>query len=134
MFFTGCDNNKEDQKKLQKQVIDKHDVLMARMDLILQNKRKLDSIYLNMNTLKSENSSLDTNKLKQNIDSKKAALTLADEAMMDWMHNFNPDYTGKSHQQIIDYLKNQEVKIDSVKTLFDQSLSNSGIIISKYKI
>lgn len=83
MFFIGCDNNKEDQKKLQKQVIDKHDVLMARMDLILQNKRKLDSISQNMNTLKIKNASLDTTILKQKIDSAKAALTIADEAMMD---------------------------------------------------
>lgn len=132
LLFTSCTNNKPEEQKLQKQVIDKHDVLMARMDLLEDNQLKLNSIILKLKQLKFQNPSLDTTILKQDIDSTKTALIIADEAMMNWMHNFNPDYTGKSHQQVIDYLKYQELKIDSVKTLFDHSLYQSGIIISKY--
>ncbi|QEK51203.1 hypothetical protein FYC62_05575 [Pedobacter aquae] len=131
--FLACNNDKEEQQKLQKQVIDKHDVLMAKMDSLTENQLRLDSITLKYKKIKSENPSLDSNTLIAKIDSAKNLLNNADEAMMNWMHQFNPDYTGKSSKEIFDYLKSQEQKIDSVKTLFDKSLAHSNALIKQYK-
>jgi len=126
--LAACDNSKQEQADLQKKVIDSHDVLMIQMDEIMNKKSKLDSISNNFKSLNIT----DTITLKHSIDSLKTALTKADDAMMSWMHQFNPDYTGKSHDEVMNYLNNQQVKIDSVKTLFDESLSKSELFISKF--
>jgi hypothetical protein len=129
----ACNNDKEEQQKLQKVVIDKHDVLMAKMDSLTENQLRLDSITLKYKKIKAENPNLDSNTLIAKIDSAKNLLNNADEAMMNWMHQFNPDYTGKSSDEIFNYLKKQEQKIDSVKTLFDKSLTQSNALIQQYK-
>lgn len=131
--FLACNNDKEEQQKLQKLVIDKHDVLMAKMDSLTENQLRLDSIILKYKEIKVENPTLDSQTLVAQIDSAKSLLNNADEAMMNWMHQFNPDYTGKSSAEIFEYLKKQEQKIDSVKTLFDKSLANSNALIQQYK-
>jgi hypothetical protein len=130
--LSACDNAKQEQADLQKKVIDSHDILMVQMDEIMNKKLKLDSISANFETIKKEKPATDTAALKLSIDSLKTRLTQADEAMMSWMHQFNPDHTGKSHEEVMNYLKDQQVKIDSVKTLFDHSLSKSELFISKF--
>lgn len=131
-FLTACDNSKQEQENLQKEVIDNHDILMVKMDDIMNSKLKLDTLKANFKSIIQEHPDTDTIALKSSIDSLKTELTNADEAMMNWMHQFNPDYTEKSHEEIMTYLNNQKLKIDSVKTLFDQSLSKSELLISKF--
>jgi hypothetical protein len=131
--LSGCQNQKAEQQKLQKEVINQHDVLMVRMDLLQDNKLALSLIESKLDSIKKVKPDLDTVQLKTEINDLKIKLTTSDEAMMKWMNNFNPDYTGKSHDEVMNYLKDQKIKIDNVKTLFDQSLSKSGIIIQKYK-
>ncbi len=133
ILWAGCQNQKAEQQKLQKEVIDQHDVLMLRMDLLQDNKSALSLIENNLDSLKNAKPDLDTIQLKTEIINLKLKLDSSDEAMMKWMNNFNPDYIGKSNEEIMSYLKDQKIKIDSVKTLFDQSLSKSGAIIQKYK-
>src|SRR5690606_13175854 len=109
--------------------IDSHDILMVKMDDIINNKLRLDTLKTNLKSILKEYPSTDTIALKSSIDSLKTELTNADEAMMNWMHQFNPDHTGKSHEEIMTYLNEQKLKIDSVKVLFDQSLSKSEQLI-----
>lgn len=132
LILSACSNFKEEQAQLQKEVIDNHDVLMVQMDDIMNNKLKLDSIASNLQLIKEKKTTIDTPSLKLSIDSLKNQLTKADDAMMNWMHQFNPDYTGKSHEEVMSYLNDQKVKIDSVKTLFEESLSKSKQFISKF--
>jgi len=132
LIFTACQNNEATQKALHDEVIAKHDTLMAKMDEVITNKNKLEYILTKLSTLKQEHITLDTNLLKLEIDSSKTALNIADDAMMSWMHNFNPDYSEKSHDEVIDYLNDQKHKIDSVKILFNSSLNHSNSLISKY--
>ncbi len=130
--LAACDNSKQQQADLQKKVIDSHDILMVQMDELMNKKNKLDSISANFKSLKQQDPETDTLALRSSIDSLKTTLTKADDAMMNWMHQFNPDHTGKSHEEVMNYLKEQELKIDSVKTLFDESLSKSELFISKF--
>ena len=131
--LAGCQNQKAEQQKLQKEVIEQHDVLMVRMDLLQDNKSALSLIENNLDNIKKVQPNLDTVQLKAEITDLKIQLTVSDESMMKWMNNFNSDYTGKNHEEVMKYLENQKIKIDTVKTLFDQSLSKSGAIIQKYK-
>lgn len=131
-FFTSCNNDKAEQKKAQEEVMKGHDELMGQMDKIMNNKSMLNKLESHLDSLKMKDPALDTTKLKSDIEALKADLTTSDDAMMTWMNHFNPDYTGKKHQEVMDYLKDQKIKIDSVKTLFDESLSKSDALISKY--
>ena len=129
VIFSACENEKAIQEKLQKTVLDEHDIVMARMDELNESQLKLDQIKKDFPNLNNA----DTASLSASIDSVKKELSNADEAMMTWMHNFNPDYTGMSHEAVVNYLNQQRKSIDSVKVLFDNSLSRSKAIISKYQ-
>ncbi len=131
--FTSCKDQKAEQKKLQTEVMAVHDSLMMNMGKLTDNRMMLTKLSSNLDSLKKANNALDTNQIKIEITNQKLALTNADDAMMKWMNGFNPDYTGKSSEEIVQYLGSQKIKIDSVKTLFDQSLSNSNGLISKLK-
>lgn len=133
IIFSGCKDQKAEQKKLQSEVMEVHDVLMTEMDLLMKNKTDLSNLQLHLDSLKIKNSALDTVDFKIQIENLKKQLVSSDDAMMRWMNNFSPDYTGKNHDQIISYLTIQKIKIDSVKTLFKESLSKSNTFILKYK-
>lgn len=128
-FLSACQNDKAIQDTLQKEVLDEHDTVMARMDDLNESQLKLDQLKSNFKNMNA----MDTASLSLSIDSAKQALSQADEAMMQWMHQFSPDYTNMSNEQIINYLKQQRKSIDSVKVLFDQSLSRSKQIIEKHQ-
>lgn len=132
--FHSCKDQKAEQKQLHEEVMKTHDELMIDMDKIMNNKSALSQIRSKLDSLKQQHLSLDTTSLNSEIISLKANLDVSDDAMMKWMNNFNPDYTGKTQPEIVTYLNAQKIKIDSVKTLFTQSLSKSDSLISKYKI
>jgi hypothetical protein len=129
----SCKDKKAEQKQLQKEVMKTHDELMMDMDKIMNNKSALSYIRSKLDSLKQQNIALDTISLNSAIISMKANLDGSDDAMMKWMNNFNPDYTGKTQPEIMTYLNAQKIKIDSVKTLFNESLSKSDSLITKYK-
>ncbi|MEO5911866.1 MAG: hypothetical protein ABIP95_13330 [Pelobium sp.] len=133
LFLYSCKDKKAEQKQLQEEVMKVHDELMMEMGKLMENKKELNTLSINMDSLKMKNASLDTAQLQQKIQVTNLGLTKADDAMMAWMNNFNPDYTGKSQDEIMSYLKDEKVKIDSVKTLFKKSLSTSGAILIQYK-
>ncbi|MBD3750648.1 MAG: hypothetical protein IE931_14265 [Sphingobacteriales bacterium] len=131
-FLTSCNNEKADQKKAQEEIMKDHDELMAQMDKIMTNKSMLMKLENHLDSLKMKDAALDTAKLKLEIEALKADLASSNDAMMTWMHRFNPDFTGKKHQEVMDYLKDQKIKVDSVKTIFNESISKSDALISKY--
>ncbi len=133
IIFSACNHDKQDQKQLQDSVMKVHDDLMMKMDAIMTNKMSLAKVQSHLDSLKKADPSLDTIVIKNKIESLKNNLTTADDGMMVWMNNFNPDYTGKSHEEIIIYLQEQKMKIDSVATKISSSLKESTSFISKFK-
>jgi hypothetical protein len=131
--FTSCKDQKTDQKKLQAKVMSVHDSLMMDMGKLTENRMTLTKIFIHLDSLKKVNADLDTVQIKTEITDLKIALSNTDDAMMKWMNDFKPDYTGKSEKEIVNYLQHQKIKIDSVKTLFNQSLSKSDSLIFKLK-
>lgn len=133
LFLYSCKDKQAEQKQLQEEVMKVHDELMMDMGKLMENKNSLSNLSSVMDSLKIKNASLDTAQLKQEIEDSKLDLSNADDAMMTWMNGFNPDSNGKSPEEIMSYLKDQKVKINSVKTLFQKSLSNSGALLTQYK-
>lgn len=131
--FASCENAKTKENKLQAEVLAEHDVIMAKMDELTEMQSRLDSLKINLGNIKVSKPETDTLALKNTIDSLKTQLSLADDAMMNWMRDFNPDYEGKSHEEIIQYLNEEKTKINAVGVLFEESLSKSSAILSENK-
>ncbi len=129
----GGDNPKKLQEDLQEAVIATHDSVMADMGLLMERKIQINKITRHLDSLKSVNTSLDTVQAKAELTQTVEQLAIADEGMMTWMHNFDPDYTGKSHEEIMEYLNNQKLKIDLVERSIRNVIIKSDSIIAVYK-
>lgn len=132
-IFTACNNHKKQQEELQQEVITIHDSVMADMGMLMEKKMYLNKIMNRLDSLKSVNMNLDTAQVKDELTQTIEQLGAADEAMMTWMRNFDPEYPGKSHEEIMAYLNNQKVKINSVDSVIKNIILKSDSTIAKYK-
>ena len=120
-ILLGCADNKKQEKLLLDSVIAVHDKVMASDEHLMKNKMMLDSVIKNILTIN---------------DSAKACLKLVDDAdgaMSDWMHKFDVENKGKSHQEIIDYLSDQKKKISAIDSQIDTAISQSDKYLNQDK-
>lgn len=104
MLFSACQQqNQGNEDAIKKTIDDLHNEAMVVNEKANKTKFKLDSL---LEQKRSQNDS-DTVALHQSI----TELNLADEKMMDWMHNFQLDFKG-SKADALKYFKDQ---LDSVK-------------------
>lgn len=122
LLFTACTDTKKQEKDALEQVIKIHDEAMAKSEQAIKDKMLLDSIS------KADN-------ISENPENKSVVsnLTTADKAMEDWMHQFNADNTGKSHEQIMQYLNDQQKQVSKVNQQLQTALSQSKQFISTHK-
>ena len=118
-FLSACDKKPDNQKIMIDEVMAIHDEVMPKMDEIMSLKSSLDSVS------------------KVSADSVKArelssALEVADNKMMDWMEEYNPDLLkGKSSEEISKYYADEKAKISSVKDLTDKSIEDAKAFLKK---
>ncbi|MFN0289880.1 hypothetical protein [Pedobacter helvus] len=104
MLFSACQQQNEgNEDAIKKTIDDLHNEAMVVNEKANKTKFKLDSL-LEQKRLQNDS---DTVALHQSI----TELNLADEKMMDWMHNFQLDFKG-SKADALKYFKDQ---LDSVK-------------------
>ncbi|PSR52563.1 hypothetical protein AHMF7605_02990 [Adhaeribacter arboris] len=108
-------SEKEQLKKLEEQVLTRHDEVMSQMDKIYQKQRKLQTYLQKADSTKSDGKLV----RKQIVD-----LKMADEAMMDWMHQYKSP-TNLTPEKANLYLQDQLVKIKQVKKQVEGALANS---------
>jgi hypothetical protein len=108
----SCADTKKQEKLLLDSVIAIHDKVMSSDEQLMKNKMILDSL------IKSNPSDSTKMYLKQVDD--------ADNAMSDWMHKFDAENKGKSHQQIIDYLTDQKKRITAIDSLINIAVNSSN--------
>lgn len=123
-FIFACSNKQEEEKKQLNDILAVHDKVMSASEITMKNKMQLDSLIKKYGT--------DTSKNKQVIVLDKK-LNDADEAMENWMHQFNPDYTGKSHDQIMEYLRSQHQQLLKVDSQLNDANNQSTTYLSKTK-
>lgn len=133
LIFTSCNNPKQQQEDLQNSVIAVHDSVMADMGKLMEKKAQLNGIMSHLDSLKISRPALDTAKLKVEFNQTIEQLASADDQMMDWMHGFNPDYSGKSHEEVMTYLNDQKAKINLVDRSIKRVLIKSDSLIAVYK-
>jgi hypothetical protein len=100
---------------------------------VVDQQLKLEEILKNMSALKAQHSEIDTIKEKDSITAVRDRLNVAEEAMNTWMHEFEPDVTGKSNEEAITYFEAEKQKIQKVDTLFKSELKRAEAYLSKFK-
>ncbi|NVM65119.1 succinate dehydrogenase flavin-adding protein (antitoxin of CptAB toxin-antitoxin module) [Mucilaginibacter sp. SG538B] len=120
-LLLGCTDTKKQEKDLLNRVIAVHDKVMANDEQLMKNKMLLDSLVKN-------------NAPNINKDTAKVYLKLvddADNAMSDWMHKFDAENKGKSHQEIMDYLEVQKKLISKIDTQINVAVTGSTKYITQ---
>ncbi|MGN6180682.1 MAG: hypothetical protein ACTHNW_15975 [Mucilaginibacter sp.] len=120
--LSGCSNSEKAQENaLLDSVKSVHDKVMADDDQNMRVRTKLKQLL----AIKPE--------LKDSVDFFLKKLDDNDNVMMDWMNKFNPDFTGKSHEQIISYLNTQKKQIVGVDSLMKSGTRAAVDFILKSK-
>jgi GTPase involved in cell partitioning and DNA repair len=119
----SCADPKKQEKDLFTEVIKVHDRVMGKEELIMINKMQLD-------TLIKENKNPG---ITATATQHSKALDSADTNMESWMHNFDAEYKGKSHDEIIAYLTDQKKQIDKIDSSFNVVIESASKFIKQNK-
>ncbi|QMU29119.1 hypothetical protein [Adhaeribacter radiodurans] len=118
IFISLCScakSEKEQLKQLEEKVLAVHDEVMGQMDKIYQKKHKLQA-----SLQKADTTQMNTRVIRNQI----ADLKKADDAMMDWMHQYKSP-ADLSPEKANVYLQDQLVKIELVKKQVTNALANA---------
>jgi hypothetical protein len=109
MLFFGCADPQKQEQNLLNEVIAIHDSVMAKDEQVMKAKIQLDTL-LKKGTLPNPDTA--ATQLAKLLDK-------ADTKMEDWMHEFDAENKGKSHEEIMTYLANQKKQIEAIDKDFD---------------
>jgi len=126
-------SKQQDYKAVRDEVMKFHDVVMADHGVIVSNQMKLDTLLKDLSGLKAKFPQADTVKEKAAITALIADLTKAEALMNDWMHQFEPDVTGKSNEAAIQYFQDEKLKIAAVDSVYKKEIKLSGAYLSQFK-
>lgn len=132
LAFASC-KQQADYKASRDEVIKVHDVVMADQGKVVDQQLKLGGMLKNLSAIKASNPQIDTIKEKDSITIVRDRLNVAEEAMNTWMHEFEPDVTGKSNEEAVAYFEAEKLKIQKVDTLFKAELKRAEAYLSKFK-
>ncbi|HTD39521.1 MAG TPA: hypothetical protein VK671_02790 [Mucilaginibacter sp.] len=121
LFLVACSDNKKQEKELLNNILKVHDKVMGKDEALMKNKMQLDSLL--------KLPAKDTAE-KANMKAIELKLTSAEEAMETWMHKFEPDLTGKSHDEIIKYYNEQKKGIMAVDSQMNTAVAESTKYLS----
>lgn len=121
LALSSCSDNKKQEKNLLDKVLKVHDKVMGNDDALMKNKMQLDSLL--------KLPAKDTAE-KTNMKALALKLQAAEEAMEIWMQKFEPDVTGKSHDEVMKYYIQQEKAIQSVDSLMNVAVAESNKYLS----
>lgn len=120
-------NNQEKQPEtspLEQSVLSIHDSTMMLMDPIHHLKNDLQDQLTSVDS--TDTATINT------IHAKMKQLEAANEAMMDWMHQFKKPADSIS-AEADKYLQEQKVKVEAVKTQMDSAISKAKQLLTKLK-
>jgi hypothetical protein len=122
-----------DYKDARDEVIKLHDVVMADQGKVVSREIQISGMLKDLKEIKVRNPRIDTIAEKDSLLAIHSRLTKADEAMNDWMHKFEPDVTGKSNEEAVEYFQAEKLKIQRVDTMFKQEIQSADAYLSKFK-
>ncbi len=133
LVFTACKDTKKDEKALESQVMDLHEQVMGDGEKAMQNKMQLDTLMMKKDSIKKAYPNLDTSAENKTMRSLSLQITKADDAMSDWMHNYNPDFRRKPHDEVMNYLDQQKKVVSQINKQYNSVIQASNQYLLKYK-
>ena len=127
--LTACDSGtsgEEETVSLEDKVMAIHDEAMAKMDNIYKLRRKLRTLRDTLEAQQADSTMLLP--LEQEI----SGLNKADEAMMQWMRQYEAPDT-LQQEQAMQYLQQELKKIKRVQTMMDSTLEAAQITLTRYE-
>ncbi|MGZ3946390.1 MAG: hypothetical protein ACXVJB_15695 [Mucilaginibacter sp.] len=125
LFFYSCADNTKQEKNLLNDILKVHDKVMNKDELLMKHKSRLDSLL--------KMPAKDTAE-RVNIRGIDLRLTAAEEAMENWMTKFQPDMTGKSHDEVMKYYTDQKKQVTAVDSQVNVAIKESTQYLSTHKI
>ncbi len=104
---------KTEEKPMMDQVMEVHDAVMPKMGELMKTKKALIAKAESLASMDSTTSAA-MYSLAEEID-------MANEAMMDWMHNFDPNYEG-TEEEVKSYLLKKKQGIQKVAEAMNSKL------------
>lgn len=116
---SNSDSSTDDNpnQALYDQVMEVHDEVMPKMDDIMKLKRELQDKIANSPDMVVER--------KEQLEKVIANLDSASNAMMSWMHEFNPLPDSVDQEKAREYLESEMERIRKVKTLTLESIEKA---------
>ncbi len=115
------------KEELYDQVMEIHDISMAKMDKIMSLKSDLKE---KIQTLSMDSVNDHSAKINE-MESILADLNEADEGMMSWMRDFHSNYENMQRDEIMEYLENQREKITQVGQTMNEAISQAEDYLEK---
>lgn len=130
----GCSQPKKtnDYKAVRDEVMQFHDEVMKDQGVIVKNQMKLDTLLKDLPSLKLKYPNIDTLQEAIALKSLIGNLVKADDDMNNWMHQFEPDVTGKSNEDAIVYFQAEKKKIAAIDSVYKQEIKTSGDYLKKF--
>jgi len=124
LVFSACADKKAQEKAVLDSVMQIHDKVMGADEQLMKNKMLLDSAG-KINSAKE---------VKDSVFMYLSKINVTDNVMGDWMHKFDPDHTGKSHEETMTYLEDQKKQIMAIDSQLNSVVNQSGKYLSTIKM
>lgn len=108
-----------------------HDTVMEDHGILVGNEMKIDTLLKDLPALKRKFPQLDTLQEKKLLITTAERLKKAEDLMNNWMHQFEPDITGKSDEEAVAYFKKERVKIAAIDSLYKVEIKSSTAYLTK---
>jgi small-conductance mechanosensitive channel len=100
-------------RQIKKEALEIHDEVMPKMGELRRTRKDL---------MLQANSLVDADSVRaQLLMAASDEIAAANESMMNWMRNYDPDFDGTEDEQL-DYFQKQKVSIEEVKKIMNESL------------
>ncbi len=121
-FLFSCSDKKAEEKAALDEVIKIHDKVMGADEQLMKNKMQLDTLSKQPNFSKKDSAMILNVKLNS-----------AETLMDNWMHSFDYEHKGKSHQETMDYLSSQKKQIMAIDTQLSTAVNESAQFLKNVK-
>ncbi|GAB1462939.1 hypothetical protein [Pedobacter sp.] len=121
LAFTAC-QQEDNEQAIKKTIDDLHNEAMVINEKAIKTTFKLDSLLAD----KRKQNNADTIELKKSIHQ----LNLADEKMMNWMHDFQLDFKG-SKTEALKYFQGQLDSVKQVQIQLEKAIEQAKPFINK---
>ena len=118
-LLVSCTENrqKKEEEELEKEVLSIHDEVMPQMGEVARLRDELEKRKENLDSLATEQAAI--------IDELITQLSEANESMMDWMRDYSADFSNMRHDEIMDYLDEQRMRVEDVQSKIKKAIKDA---------